>query len=141
MLSSSRESPRPANDIYLDPGVRPSDLTFEVLPFVASSALTATGDHRRLSILPIRPAGDILPVWLGGWIHCPERKSSSLGRSKIFPVGFPTLFSLPEASCPAFSYLELTLTFGSRSGIQNSRFQKRRLDRFYGNQEEEIIHS
>ena len=59
----------------------------------------------------------------------------------IFPVGFPTLLSLPEASCPAFSYLELTLTFGSRSGIQNSRFQKRRLDRFYGNQEEEIIHS
>jgi hypothetical protein len=50
--------------IYLDPGVRLSGLTIEVLPFVASFALTATGDHRRFSVLFIRPADDILPVWL-----------------------------------------------------------------------------
>ena len=70
--------------IYLEPGVRLSGLTIEVLPFVASFALTAIGDHRRLSILPIRPAHDMFPVWLGGWIHCSEREFSSFGKANNY---------------------------------------------------------
>ena len=33
------------------------------------------------------------------------------------------------------------LTFGSWSGIQNSRFQERDFVRFYGNHKEETVHS